>query len=281
MQTKIILELGCNHQGDVQLAAQMIEDAASLGVHGVKLQLRDVESIPKEQRDLPRDLSNSFGETYYTHRAALELDADELIYLKELAEGHGLVFMVSVFDLISAQRAVEEYKIKYIKLPSQFYLDSNLNTYLALNRGEHRLFLARSTGMHTVSEVFNSLGAFKFDMTLYCRSIYPHSLGEANIAFAKLLYSRLPAERRGYSSHDKDGELIPLMIALGASWIERHYTLDKNLKGSDHHTVSSDYNDMTRILRDVNEIERALTLCDIDTLDSANERAAAEFYRRK
>ncbi len=280
MSIRVMLEIGCNHQGDPVLAAQMVREAAVLGVYGVKLQVRDVEQIPEELRDEPRDPSTSFGDTYYAHRAALELSDSAVAMLKSETERLGLVFAVSAFDMVSLRKAVEDLKVRYVKLPSQYFLREDMCAYLEAKRRDLGLFTIRSTGMHTMLEVLEHLRDFEFDVTMYCRSIYPHDEKEADLGLARVLYARLRERERGYSSHDKDGALINTMVVLGATWVERHFTLDKRLKGSDHHTVSSDPEDMRSLLTRLRSLEQILLTENVWSLTSPKERAAAEFYRR-
>lgn len=276
--TKVVLELGCNHQGDVSLAHRMIEDAAKLGVYGVKIQMRDVEEIPEETRQKRRDPATSFGDTYYAHRKALELSDQEIVCLKSHAETAGLSFMVSVFDMPSAKRAVEGLGIRFVKLPSQLLGEPRLNHYLAEQRMVGNLFTIRSTGMHTVQEAFACLARYTFNLTMYCRSAYPVELPDVDLGAARAIFAHLSAWERGYSSHDRDGAAIPWLVLLGASWVERHYTLDKSMKGSDHHTVSSDFEDMKRILGEIEEVDSMLSPKNSSTLAIAEERANRDFY---
>jgi len=279
MVTRIVLELGCNHQGQVDVAKAMIDDAVRLGVYGVKVQKRCPEVIPEELKYKPRDLENSFGETYYEHRKALELSVSSVVELREYAEARGLAFMVSVFDMPSAREMVEQAKVRFIKLPSQLLLDYDLNTYLMLVRRSYKLTLLHSTGMHTDQEVLACPFLNRFDVTYYCRSIYPCAFDQLDLGSARCQFDALlDADSRGYSSHDVGGEAIPWFVLMGARWVECHYTLDKKMKGSDHKTVSRDYDDMARIIADVYAVEARYN----DTaLMSKSECANADFYRRR
>ncbi len=276
-----MLELGCNHQGDFDIARRMIDDAAQLDVYGVKLQVRDVELIPPDARDKKRDPATSFGDTYYTHRRALEFNDKQLTKLKEHAEIRSLTFAVSVFDLNSLKRAVEDLSIRHVKLPSQMYSNDAMCERLSSYRLSRGVFTMRSTGMHTTREVLAIIDKYEFDVTMYCRSIYPCTMLESDFGSARAILAHLAAPQRGYSSHDKNGEAIPWMILLGATMVERHYTLDKNMKGSDHHTVSSDFEDMKRVLEQVEQVEELLECKNMGSLASPVERANREFYMKE
>lgn len=273
MKTKVILELGCNHNGSMDNARRMIDDAAEMGVWGVKLQKRDVDSIPAEYAKQPRDHATSFGETYLEHRKALELSVEEVEELYLYAEKLGLCFGVSVFDEPSL-RLMARLPLDFIKLPSQLYEDRKLNKMLH-TLPEHGPMTMVSTGMRTVTEAFNVDHFGTHDVTFYCRSLYPCPLELVNVAAMKKLFERLHGcgSIPGYSSHEVGGEIIAPAVLLGAQYVERHYTLDKTMKGFDHGTVSSDKADMRRILLGIEQSEAIL--------DQPDELSPGELKIRK
>lgn len=279
MNTKIILELGCNHQGDMTIAKKMIENAKELGVYGVKIQKRNLDILPEHIKNMPRKIENSFGETYYEHRKALEFSVEQIIELKEYAENMGLVFGASVFDITSANEMIYHAHIKWIKLPSQFFDDYMMVNTLFSAKLVKKLTIIRSTGMIPMKNVLFDKYLKDFDTTMYCRSIYPFDEKEADIGSARLLFRSLPEYACGYSSHDKDGKLIPIFILLGAKVIERHYTLDKTMKGTDHSTVSSDFKDMQEIINDIKDMEEKLEYKNLDSLCSEKEEKNRIFYK--
>lgn len=272
--TKFILELGCNHQGDINIAKQMIDAAVDLGVWGVKFQKRDIESIPDYQKLQPRDLSNSFGKTFYEHRQALEFSPAQIHELKEYAEDKKLMPIVSVFDMKSARQMIE-LDFPYIKLPSQFYSHYALNLLLF----QEAFSTIVSTGMHTFNEVVNWQYFDKSTIILYCRSIYPHTEKELDMEYVRKLRDILRYSLLGYSSHDKAGDCIPLMVMLGAHYVERHFTLDKTMKGSDHATVSSDIPEIKKIIERVQEVEASLRFDNKNELHNASEIKMRRTYR--
>jgi len=256
MKTKIIAELGCNHNGNIDLAKQMIEECALLGIWGVKLQKRDVEGMGSE-RMLPRRSENSFGATYYEHRKALEFSPEQIMELYKLAKLRGLVFGVTVFDVVSAEQ-MRQLPLDFIKLPSQLY--SNYAMCRAvLKDDDNAPEIFTSTGMHTMQEILEWQYLHMFDVVFYCRSMYPAGINDMNFAQMRTLSGALQIHQRlGFSSHDKDRIGIPVAVLLGAEYVERHYTLDKTMKGSDHATVSSDKADMLQIIESIEEAEDIL-----------------------
>lgn len=277
MKTKIILEFGCNHQGDLNIAVDMINQASLLGVYGVKFQKRDIESMPEELKQKPRDPDTSFGKNYYEHRKALEFSSEQLFDLKEYAENKGIVFSCSAFDLESAYK-IAELDCKHIKLPSQLYSDKRLQKQLAIMKETFGLHISVSTGMHNYEEVVNNEWLNIADVIYHCISIYPCELKEMNLSFIAALnhMAHDNAYKVGYSSHDTGGLGIKHAVIAGADYIERHFTLDKKMKGSDHSTVSSDYGEMQRIIEDIKMAEEILgnkRECN------EGERATRKIYR--
>lgn len=259
MKTKLILEFGCNHQGNISIAKKMIDEAANLNVWAVKFQKRDLASIPKEIANKKRDMSLSFGETYLEHRKVLEFDLSQLEMLKAYAESKGLIFICSAFDHKSIIDLIE-LKCEYIKLPSQLYTDKELKDLLLACKKKHKTKILLSTGMHCYDEIVNNDWLENVDYLFHCISVYPHDIKKMNLIFLSCLtklsnkYNFIP----GYSSHDYKGMGIHYAVIAGAQVVERHYTLNKQMKGSDHSTVSSDYAEVQKIITDIGLSEEIL-----------------------
>lgn len=247
MKTKLILEIGCNHNGEIGLAESMIDAAAALGVWGVKFQKRDIASIPPEVALKPRSLENSFGLTYGEHRAALEFSIKQIEGLKDRAEAKGLFFICSAFDLKSAQDLLD-IECQYIKLPSQLFTDMEMFKLLA----ESPARIMVSTGMHTADEIISGPWTRNTATIFHCISSYPAKLDECQIS----IFKELPIFT-GYSSHEIGGGAIPFAVAEGAEYIERHFTLDKNMKGSDH-KISSDPEEVVKIMMMIGIAEKVM-----------------------
>jgi sialic acid synthase SpsE len=288
-KTKIILETGCNHQGVFENALQVIDDAVKLGVWGIKFQKRDIDSIPKEIAKTTRNSETSFGATYYEHRKALEFSVDQIAAFKKYAEERGLVPIVTVFDIVSLKQMIDA-GFEYIKLPSQFYSNYAMNLMLFdehdrqpvidnYNNRRNKFKIVVSTGMHTMNEIERWPWFDKADITLYCRSIYPANLDQVDFVTARTLKEKLKHSEFGYSSHDKNGCAIPHMVMFGAKYIERHYTLNKEWKGSDHGTVSSDYEEMQKIIEKIKSAEDMLSKTNDTELVNDEEKKVRLTYR--
>lgn len=246
MKTKIFLELCCNHNGSIKIAKDLIEQAAELKVFGIKLQKRDIDGLEESVKNQPRNLSNSFGKNYYEHRKALEFSKSEIKELKSFAEERGLKFSCSAFDLQSAKDLVE-INCKWIKLPSQLLLNKEIYIYL---KDKIDFKVAVSTGMHDYNEIKKSDWYYNANIVYHCVSEYPAE--NLNLSSIKKLN-----KINGYSSHEIAGRAIPYAVLMGLEYIERHFTYDKNAKGSDH-KISSDYSEMKKIIEEIEYVEKIL-----------------------
>lgn len=248
MRCKLIGELGYNMNGSIDLAKSMIDELSNLNFWAVKCQKWDIENFPDEVKNKKRNDKHSFGKTYIEHRRALELSIDELLELKEYSEKQGLSFICSAKDFNSLVLLIES-GIDIIKIPSQRLLDKQIIEYIEPIRDS--LFVLVSSGMHYEVEIIKSYWKHKADVFMHCVTDYPVNLNDCDIDFMrKIGYN-------GYSSHEFEGRAIKYAVACGAEYIERHYTLDKTMKGADH-IVSSDYKEMTRIIEEIKEAEMIL-----------------------
>lgn len=278
-RTKIILEFGCNHNGSIENAYKMLDEAIQLGVWGIKLQKRDLSLLEYGAKYIPRKAVNSFGENYYEHRKALEFSIDQIKELKTYAEKYGLEVMVTAFDTNSIKQ-LKDIGLKYIKIPSQLLSNYEMNRELFKAKLENvYLKIICSTGMHTIREVTEWQYIDAFDIIMYCKSIYPADINKINMINFQELRKKLN-NCIGYSSHDKKGFAIPCAVILGAEYIERHYTLDKTMKGSDHTTVSSDFDEMEGIIEEIKYAEMIMGSPEWDELQSDEEKKIKRVYRK-
>lgn len=273
MKTKIILEIGYNHNGIFENAIKLIDEAKKLDVWAVKFQKWDIESFPENIKKKIRNKPEvDYGLTYYEHRKFLEFDIEQILKLKEYAESIGLSFVCSGKDLNSLKLLVEN-NFEYIKIPSQRYHDNNIFKYLFYEREKRRFCIMASTGMLNGNMILRSRwkdsdGA---DVLFHCISQYPARLDQCNIE-----WMRTSGIYNGYSSHEVEGRAIKYAVCLGAKVIERHFTLDKNDKGTDH-KISSDPKEMKRIIKDIKEME--LLLGDGKRNITQEEFTLGEYFR--
>jgi sialic acid synthase SpsE len=247
MKTKIIAEIGYNHRGSIEQAKKLIDEAKKLNLWAVKFQKWDIESFPKHIKEKRRNSEHDYGETYYEHRKFLEFNIEQLQELKNYAEKKGLEFICSGKDFNSIKEIVK-LNLKFIKIPSQRYHNNQIFKFLFHERKKRNFLIMASTGMMTALQIKKSRWIEEADILMHCISVYPAELNQCNLGWMlKLPYT-------GYSSHEKEGKAIKYAVAMGIPVIERHFTLDKKDKGSDH-KISSDVKEMKRIIKEIEEIE--------------------------
>ena len=273
LSPKIIAEVGCNHKGDMDIAKEMIVTAAMFcKVDVVKFQKRcNKELLSDAEYNAPHpNPANSYGETYGEHREFLEFDLAQHKQLKQLCEENGLIYSTSVWDLTSAKEIVS-INPELIKIPSACNLNKPMLEYLCDNYpGEIHL----SFGMTTQEEeehivtLFESKGKNK-DLVIYsCTSGYPVPFEDICLLEIRRLQDQLKHRVKaiGFSGHHLGIAVDSAAVALGAEWIERHFTLDRTWKGTDH-AASLEPDGMRRLARDCRAVSRALTYKESDILD--------------
>ena len=251
----IVAEIGNNHQGDIAVARKMVETAAEIGVNAVKFQKRHMESLlSREGMEAPYTGPNSFGKTYGEHRNALELDVEQMKELKVLAEGLGLVFFASPWDGISLGQLLDM-DMEVLKICSA----DLVNVPLLRRAGAANTPIILSTGMSTLEEIDKAVAELKrfHDriVLLHCNSSYPCPDEEICLPVMNSLKERYGL-LVGYSGHEKGIGPSVGAAALGACVIERHFTLDKTMRGTDH-VASLEPGEFARLVSMIREVETA------------------------
>lgn len=270
---KMIAEVGCNHKGSFSIAAQMISTAAEFClVDVVKFQKRDIEtSLSPNQRAAPHpEPHHAYGATYGEHRNALEFDLEKHRRLKEICGAFGVVYSCSVWDVISA-RQIASLQPAMIKVPSAQNLNWRLlRTLMDEYGGEIHI----SLGMTTRSEEerlvdFVSKSGRGTDVVLYsCTSAYPvedEDVCLLEIGRLRKAYGSIVKEI-GFSGHHLGIAMDSAAVALGAEWIERHFTLNRAWKGTDH-AASLEPEAMRQAACDVRSVSRAMRYKGENLLD--------------
>jgi N-acetylneuraminate synthase len=269
----LIAEIGCNHMGDLDTAKRLIEVAKNFcEVDHVKFQKRENRLLlPPEQYTAPHPVpANSFGDTYGEHREFLEFSVEQHRELKQYCEERAVVYSSSVWELASL-RAVAELRPDYIKIPSA------TNTNLELLEEACRTFDGKihvSLGMTTHDEESNILSVFRDsgragDLVLYaCTSGYPVRPPDACLLEIARLVDQYEGEVEaiGYSGHHLGISLDVVAYTLGATFIERHFTLDRTWKGTDH-AASLEPDGLRRVWRDLRHAHEALQPKGAEILD--------------
>ena len=270
---KIIAEIGYNHKGDMDIARKMIYTAAAYcNVDGVKFQKRNVkELLSEDEYNAPHpEPYNSYGKTYGEHREFLELDADQHRQLLAWCNEYSVEYSNSVWDVTSAQEICALHP-KLIKVPSACNLNKALLEFLCDNfDGEIHL----SLGMTNKDEEERILQFFESkkrnkDLVIYaCTSGYPVPFNDVCLLeltrFRKEYSGRVKSI--GFSGHHLGIAVDSAAVALGAEWIERHFTLDRTWKGTDH-AASLEPDGLRKLARDCRAVATALSYKQKDILD--------------
>lgn len=270
---KVIAEIGCNHKGDMNIAKQLIETAATYcKADVVKFQKRcPKELLTAEEYNAPHPHpENSYGATYGEHREFLELSLDQHKQLKDWCDEYNIVYSTSVWDMTSAKE-ITTLNPGLIKIPSACNLNKPMLQYLCDNFGGE---IHLSFGMTTRDEEEQIIRFFEDnkrnkDLVIYnCTSGYPVPFKDICILelpkLIKLYSGRVKSI--GFSGHHLGIAVDSAAVALGAKWIERHFTLDRTWKGTDH-AASLEPDGMRKLVRDVHAVYDALSYKKEDILD--------------
>lgn len=261
----IIAEAGCNHMGQMEIAKDLIETAAHFcKADAIKFQKRcPRELLTPEQYNAPHpNPANSYGDTYGAHREFLEFSVDQHAQLKAWCEEAGITYATSVWDMTSAKE-IASLKPQFIKIPSACNTHFEMLQWLCDNyEGEIQL----SFGMTSHEEeeeivrLFESNGRAK-DLVLFnCTSGYPVPFED--VCLLEITRMREAYENRvkaiGFSGHHLGIAVDVAAYTLGASHIERHYTMDRTWKGTDH-AASLEPEGIRQLVRSLNDTHDALT----------------------
>lgn len=285
-QPKVIAEIGCNHKGDMEIAKELIKIAKIFcDADVVKFQKRNnKELLTEEQYNAPHpNKANAYGDTYGAHREFLEFDTAQHAELKKFCEDLGIVYSTSVWDLTSAKE-MASLKPDLLKIPSACNNNYEMLGWLCDNyEGEIHV----STGMTTKDEIgdlvefFVSKGRNK-DLVVYnCTSGYPVPFKD--VCLLDILTLREKYEDKvkaiGFSGHHLGIAVDIAAHTLGAEWIERHYTLDRTWKGTDH-AASLEPDGLRKLIRDLHAVTQTLTYKSKDVLDIEEVQRAKLKYRK-
>lgn len=253
----VIAEIGHNHQGDLEKCKDLIRAAKECGANAAKLQKRDNRTLyTKAMYDSPYDHRNSFGATYGEHREFLEFGRDEYVELQAFCRELGITFFVTAFDFASAD-FLAELDMPAYKISSGDLTNIPLIKYIA-GIGKP-MFI--STGGATMEDVVRAHdAAMPINPQLcimQCTSGYPADYDQLNLNVIRTFRETFRDLVIGYSGHD-NGHAMPLVAYLSGAWvIEKHFTLNRAWKGTDH-AFSLAPEGMRRMVRDLHRARMAL-----------------------
>jgi sialic acid synthase SpsE len=265
MNVQYIAEIGENHLGQIELAKRMIEQAAEAGANIVKFQ----SYLGKDFKD------DDPEKTWFTK---VELSNDAHYRLKEFAEQNGVEFLSAPFSMERAKFLCEEIGLRKIKVASGMMMNYELLDYLN-SSNINTVFL--STGLatlHEISEALKHLKKIPIVYVLHCVTQYPCSDEEANLRAILTLQKefKLPV---GYSDHTIGIDACVASVSLGASVIEKHFTLDKNCAEGTDHILSATPDEFKKMVETIRRIE--VMLGDGVKQPSSGERKIINLVRTR
>jgi len=253
----IISEIGINHNGDIGTAKKIIDIAKKAGCDMVKFQKRTPElCVPDAQKNIIRE--TPWGNiTYLEYKKRIEFGKQEYNIIDQYCKQNDMVWFASAWD-IESQKFLQEYDLKVNKIASAMLTNDALLELVA-NEGKKTLI---STGMSTIEQIDHAVDIFRKHncpfTIMACTSTYPCDISECNVRLINTLQYRYPDSIGiGYSGHEKG--LLPtiLAVAMGATVIERHVTLDRTMWGTDH-PASLGPDGINRLCRDVRNVDKIL-----------------------
>lgn len=279
----IIAEAGVNHNGDPELAMDLVDAAADAGVDAVKFQTFDAEALVtlRAEKAPYQQVTTDSSESQQKMLAKLQLDQETHYRLKARAESHDLIFLSTAFDSGSLAFLTDKLGLSILKIPS----GEITNGPLLLEYAQSRRHIILSTGLSTIEEVKMALSILAFGFLdldkpnvegferafqdpvgqeqllervalLHCTSQYPAPIESANLRAMSSMEEEFGL-RVGYSDHTPGIVVAGAAVALGARIIEKHLTLDRSLPGPDH-TASVEPNELKDMVGDIRLIEQAL-----------------------
>jgi len=253
MKVNIIAEIGINHNGSIDVAKQLIDVAATAGCDYVKFQKRDPDTcVPESQKNKIRN--TPWGEmTYLEYKHRIEFDKDQYDEIDSYCNYRRIKWFVSVWDTISAD-IMTRYS-DMTKIPSALITNQTLRRHVA-NKYTNVLV---STGMSTEAEIESCIDDVKPDVIMHTNSTYPAPHKDLNLNYIHWLRNKYPEADIGYSGHEYGLTPTFAAVACGATWIERHVTLNHDMWGSDH-SSSIEPAAVFKLVKGIRDLEKCFYL---------------------
>lgn len=228
-KTYCIAEIGINHNGDMNLAKELIDTAKNTGCDAVKFQKRTIEEVyTTEELDKPRE--SPWGTTNRQQKEGLEFSMEEYKELEAYSQNLGLDFIVSCWDMNSLKEVDEQLNVSHHKIASAMLTDKAFLE--ALNETGKPIIV--STGMSSQEEVDKAMSILdNVTMILACTSTYPTKAEEINLTYIDTLKELYPTLKVGFSNHYSGVLACIGAVAFGAEVLEFHITKDRTMYGSD------------------------------------------------
>jgi N-acetylneuraminate synthase len=254
----IIAEIGINHNGSIEIAKQLIDEGAIAKVDAVKFQKRTPElAVPLDQWEVQRD--TPWGKmSYINYKRKTEFGVVEYSVIDQYSNLKGVDWFASPWDVESVT-FLEQFDPVMFKLASASLTDFELIDKI-IQTGKPFML---STGMSTQEEIQEAINFIRnYDenyplMIAHSTSAYPCKTEELNLQMIKTLKNLFPNTPIGYSGHETGLATTIAAVTLGATFVERHFTLDRSMWGSDH-AASVEPQGFQKLVRDIRDVEAAL-----------------------
>ena len=249
----VIAEIGINHNGDIEIAKKLMDVAAQSGCDAVKFQKRTPEiCVPEDQKSVLRE--TPWGTmTYFDYKKRIEFEDAEFKIIDTHAKKLSIDWFASPWDVPSVD-FLEKFDVPCHKIASACVTDTELLS--AINQTKKTTIL--STGMSSIDEIDKAVATL-VDVPLaiaQSTSTYPCVASELNLRALISLAERYNVPT-GYSGHEHGLQATIAAVAIGATFIERHITLDRSMWGTDH-SASLEPAGLQRLVRDIRVVEEAL-----------------------
>ena len=246
----IIAEIGINHNGSIEECKKLIMLSKVAGIKYAKIQKRNPDvCVPEHQKSKLRQ--TPWGEmTYLEYKNKIEFSESDIEELVKFSKSIDITLFASVWDVDSVHVMA-----KYTKIAK---IGSASITDLELCKEARKCFdfLIISTGMSTEDEIEECVKNCNPDVIMHTNSTYPCPVEDINLQYISWLKCKYPEKEIGYSGHEHELSTTVASVVLGATWIERHVTMDKNQWGSDH-SSSLEPQELLSIVKDIRAVEEA------------------------
>ncbi|XP_056596155.1 sialic acid synthase-like [Triplophysa dalaica] len=253
----IIAEIGQNHQGDIEIAKKMIQMSKDCGADCVKFQKSEIEHrFTKHALERPYTSPHAWGPTYGAHKRHLEFSHQQYRELQRYADDIGIFFTASGMDEMAVE-FLHEINVPFFKVASA---DTNNIPYLekTAKNGRPMVISSGMQSMETMRCVYQTVKKHNPNFTfLQCTSAYPLPTEHINLSLIPAFQKEFPDIPIGYSGHETGILVSVAAVALGAKVLERHVTLDKTWKGSDH-AASLEPAELAELVKAIRTVEMAM-----------------------
>jgi sialic acid synthase len=253
----VIAEIGHNHQGDLDKAKQLFREAKDAGASAVKLQKRDNRSLfTRDAFDRPYENENSFGRTYGEHREFLEFGRDEYAELQRYARELRMTFFATAFDFTSADFLAD------LDMPAYKMASGDLKNIPLLQHvartGKPMIVSTGGGTMDDVRRAYDAIMPLNPRLAiLQCTAAYPVAFDEMDLNVIATYRQAFAGTVVGLSAHDNGIAMAVAAYTLGARIIEKHFTLNRAMRGTDH-AFSLEPIGLRKMVRDLNRLHTAL-----------------------